>query len=429
MDKDFDYPLDWREFLNRILQESSKCQSKITSVLLIGPKNSGKTTFCLKIAKEFLNDKRYPNNNIYILDCDLGQPLVSPMSCVKLVKWDIKDICIKNSKNINISPEVMFYIGGNSPITHPLRYIKGLKQCFEYVKSIEEENIILILNMPGWITGVGLEISSIVTAFSIDISNNVYIGFTREFEPNTNNSEDNFSCMTSFYSFPVFDLNSVKNIKNEEFSINNQLKTRIFVNTLSNLYSNIEIKEIKKNVNPLIFFNEYMGYYLSKKHIPQYFCKTVHFPFSTVCIIPCPSTTLASEELKLHIPARLTNSIVALCIFNDEKHKFIPDLSEEDQKFNILDTRILLPCIGFGIVHHINYQLKNVVITAPCWIPSTILSKVNALQLTEMMLPQNYSFSTSKPYICNKRFLVKGISSGGKVPSSRKNLKRKIHNI
>ncbi|CAD98670.1 hypothetical predicted protein, unknown function, partial [Cryptosporidium parvum] len=145
MDKDFDYPLDWREFLNRILQESSKCRSKITSVLLIGPKNSGKTTFCLKIAKEFLNNKSYLNNNIYILDCDLGQPLVSPMSCVKLVKWDIEDICIGNSKNINISPEVMFYIGGNSPITHPLRYIKGLKQCFEYIKSIEEDNIILIL--------------------------------------------------------------------------------------------------------------------------------------------------------------------------------------------------------------------------------------------------------------------------------------------
>ncbi|KAH8584445.1 GTpase Grc3p-like Pre-mRNA cleavage complex [Cryptosporidium sp. chipmunk genotype I] len=428
MKEEFVFPLDWREFSNRILQESNKYRSKICSVLLIGPKNSGKTTFSLNIAKEFLNDNRFLNN-VYILDCDLGQPLISPMSCIKVVKWDIKDIHIANSKNINILPEVMFYIGGNSPITHPLRYIRGLKQCFEYIKSIEEENIILILNMPGWVTGVGLEISSIITAFCIDISNHVYIGFTREFEPNTNIFEGNFSSMTNFYSFPVFDLNLVKNVKNKEFSINNRLKTRVFVNTLSNLYSNIQINEIKKNVNPLNFFNEYMGYYLTQKYSPQYFCKTVHFPFNTICIIPCPSTTLMSEELKFHIPARLTNSVVALCIFNDEKHKFIPDFSEDDQKFNILDTKILLPCIGFGIVHHINYKLNNVVITAPCWIPSTTLSEVNALQLTEIMLPQNYSFSTSKPYICKKRFLVKGISSGGKVPNSRKNLKRKIHNI
>ncbi|OII73018.1 GTPase Grc3p-like pre-mRNA cleavage complex [Cryptosporidium ubiquitum] len=430
MSREFVFPFDWREFSNLILQESNKQTCKINSVILIGPKNSGKTTFSLYIAKEILNDNRCLNNNVYILDCDLGQPLISPMSCVKLVKWDIKDIFIGNSKNINILPEVMFYIGGNSPIIHPLRYLKGLKQCFEYISSIEEKKITLILNMPGWITGVGLEIASIITAFCIDVSNHVYIGFTKEFEPMTKNNEDNYFNQTNFFSFPTFDLNLVKNIKNKEFLINNHLKTTVFVNTLSDLFSyNIQIDEIKKNVNPLSFFDEYMGYYSVEKCIPQYFCKTVHFPFNSICIIPCPSTTLLSEQLKFHIPARLTNSIVALCIFNDEQHKFIPEFSADSQKLDILDTKIILPCIGFGIVHHINYQSNSVVITAPCWIPSSTLSEVNALQLTEMMLPQNYFFSTSRPYICKKKYIVKGISSGGKVPSNRKNVKRKIHNI
>lgn len=428
MGKDFVFPSDWKEFMNLVLQESNGNQDKICSVLLVGPKNSGKTTFSLKIAKEILKKNNNSDNCAYILDCDLGQPLISPTRCVKLVKWDIADIHIGNSKNINIMPEVMFYIGGNSPIDYPLRYLNGLKYCFEYVKSLEEENIVVIINLPGWVTGVGLEIASTITAFCIDISKNVYIGFTTDFEQNTENSEYKQQNKDSFLSFPSFDLRQVMNAKNREIFIDNKLKTRVYVNTLTDLYSTKRIKELKKNVSPLKFFNEYIGYHSVGNSVVEYLCKTVHFPFSSICIVPCPNTTLISEQLKFQTPFRLTNSIVALCIFNDDQHKSIPDFCADDKKLSILDTKMILPCIGFGIVHHVDYQSSFVVVTAPYWIPSTTLSEVNALQLTEMMLPQRYS-STSKPYICKKKFIVKGIASGGKVPSNRKNLKRKIHNI
>ncbi|KAJ1605717.1 GTPase Grc3p-like Pre-mRNA cleavage complex [Cryptosporidium canis] len=426
MSKKLIFPPDWHEFSNLILQRSSGLDNETCSILLIGPKNSGKTTFSLKIAGEILSNNKNIRNHIYVLDCDIGQPLISPSRCIKLVKWKIADISIENSNNINIFPEVMFYIGGNSPIVYPLRYLIGLKQCFEYLKTLEE-NITLILNIPGWITGVGLEISSVITAFCIDISSSVYIGFTKEFEQITAGSNFKNFNRDGFLLFPSFDINLVRNAKNLEILIDNRLKTRLFVNTLSDLFSILQISEQKRNTNPLNFFDEYIGYHSIGRSIFKHFCKTVHFPFSSICIIPCPGTTLLCEQLKYQMPYRLTNSVVALCIFKDDDHQFIPDFSIDGHKLNILDTDIIFPCIGFGIVHHINYQSNSVVLTTPYWIPTDTLSEVNALQLTEIMLPQNVS-GTSKPYVCKKKLVVKGISSGGKVPSNRKNVKRKIHN-
>ncbi|KAF7457763.1 GTPase Grc3p-like Pre-mRNA cleavage complex [Cryptosporidium felis] len=426
MSKTFIFPTEWLKFLKNILKESSHNQNGIFSILLLGPKNTGKTTFSLYIANQIIKNKNLVNSSIYFLDCDLGQPLISPMGCVKLVKWNTRDFNIENAKNLNIPVEVMFYIGGNSPIVHPLRYLKGLKQCFEYLRGFKD--FILILNMPGWITGIGMEISSIIVSQCIEISNKVFIGFTKEFDSEDPSFRINQKIQMNFFSYKMFDLNLVKNAKDEVISVDNHLGTKVFLNTFSGSLSNGMENSSQRNINPLHFFADYIGYRINN-YTPQYSCKTVYFHFNSICIVPYPNTVLTSDELKLHLPRRLTNSVVALCIYNDEQHNFIPDFSENYQKLNILETKIIFPCIGFGIVHHVNYFLNQVVVNTPSWIPSNTLSEVNVLQLTEIMLPLGYPKTALKPYVSKKKFIVQGISSGGKVPSSRKNLKRKIHNI
>lgn len=415
--------------MSLVLGESDSEGNKTRSVLLVGPKNSGKTTFSLEIAKEVLDKSSGSDSQVYILDCDLGQPLISPARCVKLVKWDVGETHVGSPRNINIMPEVMFYVGGNSPIDYPLRYLSGLEHCFEYVRSLEGESVTLILNLPGWVTGVGLEITSAIAALCIGVSDSVYIGFTREFGRSAAGSESGERpSRDSFLSFPCFDLRQAANSGRREVFVSNGRRTRVYADTLSDLHSGRQTGEFRKNASPLRFFDEYMGYHSVGGYTFRYSCKTVHFPFASICVVPCPNTTLVSEQLKYHIPFRLTNSVVALCIFDDRRHESIPDFSEDGRKLSILDTKIVLPCVGFGIVHHVDYLSGLVVVTAPSWIPSAALSEVNALQLTEMMLPQSCS-STSKPYICKKRFVVRGIASGGKVPSNRKNVKRKIHNL
>ncbi|KAH8739429.1 hypothetical protein FG386_000401 [Cryptosporidium ryanae] len=418
MENEYDYPEDWKAFSKKIENETTNPKNGVYCVLLIGPKNSGKTTFLMENIRLVANSN--PSSHIYVLDCDLGQPLISPPNCVKLVRWNRAKFRI-SERNINALPDLMFYVGGNSPINYPLRYIKIVRECIYHVQDLKgKNNISLFLNLPGWITGVGSEILSIITSLCIEVSDRVVVGFTKQVEDNK--LIDDISLNMN----KLFNVFQMKDRFDTDFSIRGFEKTDVFITQLSDLFINQEgNNEVSNNSNTLIYFDSYICYFSTEL---QRSSRVIHYPFNSICIVPSLNTTMNSYQLQYHIEYRLTNSVVGLCIFRDKDNRYIPDFSETGE-LNVLETDMFFPCIGFGVVHHINYKSKRIVIIAPDHIPSSNLLEINVIQLTEIMLPYNYSFYSSNPYICRKDTIIQGSYSGGKVPCSRKNVKRKIHNI
>ncbi|KAH7646858.1 hypothetical protein FG379_002010 [Cryptosporidium bovis] len=418
MEREYEYPEDWRAFSKKVENETADPKNKVYCVLLIGPKNSGKTTFLMENIKAVVNSN--PSSHVYILDCDLGQPLISPPSCVKLARWTQTEFSI-SERNINIVPDLMFYVGGNSPINYPLRYIKIVRECIHYVKNLKgKNNISLFLNLPGWITGVGSEILSIITSLCIKISNRVIIGFTKEVEDSKLMDDESINMSKLFNVFRM------KDRLDTDFFVQGCEKADIFMTQLSDLPINQEDnKEVSNNSNILAYFDSYICYFSMELRGTS---RVIHYPFSSICVIPSLNTTVNSYQLQYHVENRLTNSIVGLCIFRDEENKYIPDFSETNE-LNILETDMFFPCIGFGIIHHVNYKSKKIVIVVPDYIPSSNILETNVIQLTEIVLPYHYSFYSSSPYICKRYNIIQGSYSGGKVPCNRKNVKRKIHNI
>ncbi|KAL7069201.1 hypothetical protein ACR3K2_04580 [Cryptosporidium serpentis] len=430
--EDMEYNPDWIKFRRRICKEDF---SGILSVLILGPKNSGKTTYLLSIIQCILRYRK-DNPSIYVLDCDLGQPLIAPIACLKLVKWYHYTTPI-NISNQFLLPELMFFIGGNSPIVNPIRYLEGIKHCIEYMRQLSQENnVILLINMPGWVTGIGLEIASIITALCVSVSTKVLVGFTKSFGDTINNENstlrqsDNMQLVTAnFLSYPSINLSIFKN-KTEIFCVQNIFETKVIIEKLQDISDfinkpSIYIKSNKKS-NIMDEFANYIGYTLLENNMTLFGGKTLSLPFDLTFVVPAPNTSIMDSDSSLHIPYRLTNAIVALCICRETEFLTNSKISKEVSQLIILHSSVLYPCIGLGIIHHLDYSSKYIVIQTPNWISDYILNEINIVQLTEMMLPLNSANYTHKPYLCPRNNIISGMVSGSKVPINRKNVKRKI---
>lgn len=119
MERDFDLPEAWQQVAEAVQAEGGV-------VLILGAKNSGKTTL-LKYLAEKLSQRGQP---IAVVDADVGQSTLGPPTtiCGVVLKSPFTPI-------ETMIPQEMFFIGSTSPGGHLVQALVGAKKLVEWAVS------------------------------------------------------------------------------------------------------------------------------------------------------------------------------------------------------------------------------------------------------------------------------------------------------
>lgn len=167
-------PHQWTQMLEN-LQLQHNNSDLDTRIMIIGGKNSGKSTILRLLIEKMSNQEQSQENNnidsntnnpLWYLDLDPGQPEYSDPECVSLGHIDY---------NTNVKPlgttfgQCGFnklrqhFLGVNSPQENPELYLSLIDDLFEYFEDQYFTGTSL-LNLPGWIKGFGINIINHVIA-------------------------------------------------------------------------------------------------------------------------------------------------------------------------------------------------------------------------------------------------------------------------
>lgn len=156
----------WKLFLERLYFEHINSHLD-TRIMIIGGKNSGKSTFLRLLTERILNtesnkglDSIDNDRLVWYMDLDPGQPEYSNPECVSLGQ-------ITKHKSITALGTTFgqcgytslrqHFLGVNSPQENPELYLSLIDDLFDY---FEEQYFTgtSLLNLPGWIKGFGINI-------------------------------------------------------------------------------------------------------------------------------------------------------------------------------------------------------------------------------------------------------------------------------
>ncbi|CAI4034908.1 hypothetical protein SMKI_12G0440 [Saccharomyces mikatae IFO 1815] len=133
-----------------------------TRVMVIGGKNSGKSTFLRLLLEKFTQDIRdcaTSQEELLYLDLDPGQPEYSLPDSVSLNKVFSSPIVLGQHfcQDSNFQTLLQFYVGSSSPQDEPSSYLNYTDKLIDY---LEEQAFFgtSLLNLPGWIKGFGMHI-------------------------------------------------------------------------------------------------------------------------------------------------------------------------------------------------------------------------------------------------------------------------------
>lgn len=160
-------PLDiseeWSSHIDRLTLTHNN-NSHDMRVIIIGGKNSGKSTFLRVLMENFIASRSSEHNSedIMYLDLDPGQPEYSSPDCISVnqISCDGKVRGAHLGQAFNKTLK-QYYIGSNSPQDAPTTYLEEINKLFEY---LEQESYLgtSFVNIPGWIKGFGINILNFV---------------------------------------------------------------------------------------------------------------------------------------------------------------------------------------------------------------------------------------------------------------------------
>ncbi|GAV55701.1 hypothetical protein ZYGR_0AY00930 [Zygosaccharomyces rouxii] len=126
-------------------------------VMVLGGKNSGKSTLLRLLTQNFLYGGS-PQEEILYFDLDPGQPEFSPPDCISVNQLSrfIK-VLGKHMGQPFFSAIRQHYLGSNSPQDIPHLYLRCIDELVDY---LDEQTYMgtSLMNLPGWIKGFGLNI-------------------------------------------------------------------------------------------------------------------------------------------------------------------------------------------------------------------------------------------------------------------------------
>ncbi|KAL5343409.1 hypothetical protein BJX70DRAFT_354101 [Aspergillus crustosus] len=183
----------WSAAIKSLSQRGGRLQ-----VLVCGPKASGKSTFARYLLNHLLSPAPQTESNYYntdgvaFLDLDPGQPEFSPMGQVSLAHLrspvfgpPFTHPSLNNERNGSILRA--HHIGATSPKEDPDHYVLTATNLMERYRALlaTYPQCSLIINYPGWIFGLGLEVATYLIR-SLGLSDVVYMsekGPTEVVEP------------------------------------------------------------------------------------------------------------------------------------------------------------------------------------------------------------------------------------------------------
>ena len=167
-------PSDWQTVIQNLFV-SFKNQEYDMRVMVIGGKNSGKSTM-LRILQETFMNKTLLNDDsttfksqddILYMDLDPGQPEYSDPECISLTQISptgIPSLGQHLSQTCYTKLQQQYY-GSSSPQDEPSLYLEQINDLMKYFEERESMGTTL-LNLPGWIKGFGMTIvNSVVRLF------------------------------------------------------------------------------------------------------------------------------------------------------------------------------------------------------------------------------------------------------------------------
>ncbi|SCV04231.1 LAME_0H16798g1_1 [Lachancea meyersii CBS 8951] len=134
-------------------------------IMVLGGKNSGKSTFLRLLLQKLLHVDNEDDESLFYLDIDPGQTEFSRPECISLSGIQ-KDLELGNplgqSKIVPISER---YLGTNNPSVFPTQYLAEVSELIDLFTGYAHMGTTL-LNVPGWVKGFGIQImNSVIRRF------------------------------------------------------------------------------------------------------------------------------------------------------------------------------------------------------------------------------------------------------------------------
>ena len=158
-------------------------------VLICGAKGVGKST-CLRYVVNRLLSVQVDasmNENVYILDCDVGQPECSPPGMLTLTRLSkpltappyTSMVCGNNVESCAETHENAYFFGDITSKSSPFQFTAAISNLMQTYNAVEVEDCDkstcishpLVVNTDGWVKGLGYELLSAI----IDIVDPHYI--------------------------------------------------------------------------------------------------------------------------------------------------------------------------------------------------------------------------------------------------------------
>lgn len=150
---------EWSETIER-LNVVHKSSMHDTRMMVIGGKNSGKSTFLRLLTESFLfnGNNQSSDNELLYLDLDPGQPEYSDPDCISLTRVHRSArIFGRHLGQPRFESLRQHYVGSNSPQEVSSFYLECISDLISHLEELNQMGTSLV-NLPGWIKGFGLNI-------------------------------------------------------------------------------------------------------------------------------------------------------------------------------------------------------------------------------------------------------------------------------
>lgn len=124
-----------------------------SKLVIVGGKNVGKSSY----AKYVLNKSINENDEILLIDLDLGQPIFTIPQIISATVIN-EPILGKSELCQNINSVKSFFFGDTHPTLAPSRYLQCVKELIKYCKKYYK-HIAWVINTMGFNKGIGLELT------------------------------------------------------------------------------------------------------------------------------------------------------------------------------------------------------------------------------------------------------------------------------
>jgi len=156
---------DWRYYRNVLTSEIQEAHlsKKPTphNILLLGGKNSGKSTFLRILLNHMVRKADLINvQQVAVLDIDPGQTEFSDPGCISVTIHrkpafgsinSLKELSQKSEMPV---PDIQEFVGFTSPQVQPQSFFRKLKRLIDKLPA----DCPVLVNTPGWIKGFGVQI-------------------------------------------------------------------------------------------------------------------------------------------------------------------------------------------------------------------------------------------------------------------------------